>query len=63
MRRVDHAALQPLFVYEDHVKGEIGKLLCGNLAGRRSYTDITLFESLGVALEDLTAARALLDSE
>ena len=40
----------------DHIVGEIGELLLGNIEGRRSTEEITLFNSLGLAIEDLTAA-------
>ena len=44
-------------VGEDHIAGELGDLLLGLLPGRRSAEEITLFESLGLAVEDLAAAR------
>jgi len=40
----------------DHIQGEIGDLLLGRLAGRRAAAEITLFKSLGLAVEDLAAA-------
>jgi ornithine cyclodeaminase len=42
---------------EDHIRGEIGELVIGRVAGRLSPEDITLFESLGLTVEDLAAAR------
>ena len=44
----------------DIVRGEIGEVLLGRVAGRQSPTDITLFKSLGVAAEDLMLANLLL---
>lgn len=44
-------------VADDHILGEIGELLLGNIEGRRSDAEITLFESLGLAVEDLASAR------
>jgi alanine dehydrogenase len=41
---------------DEHIVGEIGELLAGRVAGRRSAAEITLFESLGLAVEDLAAA-------
>jgi ornithine cyclodeaminase len=41
---------------DDHIAGELGEILLGRVAGRRSADDITLFESLGIAVEDLAAA-------
>jgi len=40
----------------DHIRGEIGELLVGSAAGRTAPEEITLFESLGLAVEDLFAA-------
>ena len=40
----------------DHVRAEIGELLTGDASGRSSDQEITVFESLGLAVEDLAAA-------
>jgi ornithine cyclodeaminase/alanine dehydrogenase-like protein (mu-crystallin family) len=42
-----------------HLLGELGAVLAGTLAGRTSDDEITLFKSVGIALEDLTAAVAM----
>ncbi|WP_040950849.1 ornithine cyclodeaminase family protein [Gorillibacterium massiliense] len=44
---------------ESHIIGEIGELLAGHaaIAGRTSDSEITLFKSLGLAVEDLAAAQ------
>jgi len=42
-------------VGDDHVAGEIGEVLLGKVAGRTSPEEITIFESLGLAIEDLAA--------
>ena len=39
-----------------HIVGEIGDILLGTLEGRRTPEEITLFKSLGLAVEDLAAA-------
>ncbi|MEX2178878.1 MAG: ornithine cyclodeaminase family protein [Gemmatimonadaceae bacterium] len=44
----------------DHIVAEIGELLLGT-PGRRTEHEITLFKSLGIAIEDLAAARYLYD--
>ena len=44
---------------EDHIVGEIGELLNGDVQGRQAEEEVTLFKSLGCALEDLTAAAAV----
>jgi ornithine cyclodeaminase len=41
----------------DHIVAELGELLTGAARGRRSADEITLFKSLGLAVEDLAAAR------
>jgi ornithine cyclodeaminase/alanine dehydrogenase-like protein (mu-crystallin family) len=40
----------------EHIKGELGEVLNGKVAGRQSAGQITLFKSLGLAVEDLAAA-------
>jgi alanine dehydrogenase len=40
----------------DHVAGELGNVAAGRLAGRTSPAEITVFKSLGLAVEDLAAA-------
>jgi ornithine cyclodeaminase/alanine dehydrogenase-like protein (mu-crystallin family) len=42
---------------DDHIVGEIGEILIGKLAGRRSAEEITLFKSLGLAIEDVASAK------
>jgi ornithine cyclodeaminase/alanine dehydrogenase-like protein (mu-crystallin family) len=44
-------------VGDDHILGELGELVAGTLAGRRSASEITLFKSLGLAVEDVAALR------
>ena len=46
-------------VSDDHILGEIGEVLLGRIPGRRSADDITLFKSLGLAIEDVAAAHYL----
>jgi ornithine cyclodeaminase len=41
---------------EDHVRAELGEVLAGTRPGRRDDFEITLFRSLGLAVEDLAAA-------
>jgi len=40
----------------DHVRAELGDVLAGTADGRRGEREITVFESLGLAIEDLAAA-------
>jgi len=46
---------------DDHIQGEIGEILLGDVAGRRDASEITLFKSLGLAVEDLAAAHHVLE--
>ena len=39
-----------------HIAGELGELAAGTVAGRRSPGEVTLFKSLGMAVEDVAAA-------
>lgn len=45
----------------EHIVGEIGELLTGQVAGRRDANEITLFKSLGLAIEDLAASAYVYD--
>lgn len=52
--------VQPLtdgVITRDAIVGDLGALLRGEIIGRREAADITLFKSVGHALEDLAAAR------
>jgi len=40
-----------------HIKGDLADLVSGNILGRESESDITLFKSCGLAIEDLVTAR------
>ena len=43
----------------DHIRAELGEVLTGLKAGRKSPDEITLFKSLGLAVEDLASANYL----
>ena len=43
-------------INDAHVLGEIGDILLAKIKGRVSKEDITLFKSLGLAVEDVAAA-------
>lgn len=49
-------ALQDGSISQDHILGEVGQVILGDLAGRTSEADITIFKSLGQASEDLIVA-------
>jgi len=44
----------------EHIRGEIGELLIGAVEGRRSDSELTVFKSLGLGVEDLSAAELVL---
>ncbi|NGN66181.1 ornithine cyclodeaminase family protein [Streptomyces sp. A7024] len=46
---------------EDDFRRELGDVLSGRAEGRTSAADLTLFNSVGVGLQDLAAARLLID--
>jgi ornithine cyclodeaminase len=46
-------------ITDGHILGEIGELVLGTVPGRRSSEEITLFKSLGLAVEDLAVAHYL----
>jgi len=52
-------ALREGAIGEDHIRAELGELLLGLAAGRRSDEELTLFKSLGLAVEDLFAVAHL----
>jgi ornithine cyclodeaminase/alanine dehydrogenase-like protein (mu-crystallin family) len=41
---------------DSHVRGEIGELVLGRVPGRNANGDVTIFKSLGMAVEDVVAA-------
>jgi ornithine cyclodeaminase/alanine dehydrogenase-like protein (mu-crystallin family) len=47
----DEGAIGP-----EHIRAELGEVLAGMAPGRGSDDEITVFESLGIAIEDLAAA-------
>ena len=47
-----NVALREGLIAESDVTGEIGKVICGELDGRQSVDQITVFDSTGIALQD-----------
>lgn len=41
---------------ESHIIGELGDLVLGRMAGRTSAAEVTIFKSLGMAVEDVVSA-------
>lgn len=52
-------AVKEGLITEDSILGEVGELLTGAKQGRQTSEDITLFKSLGLAVEDLACAQYL----
>ena len=50
------AVTEGLIGGEEHIRAELGEVLAGTAAGRRDDGELTLFRSLGIAVEDLAAA-------
>lgn len=46
-------------VTDGHIQGELGEVLIGAVPGRRSSEEMTLFKSLGLAVEDVAAAHRI----
>ena len=44
----------------EHIRAELGEVLAGTAEGRRSPEELTVFKSLGLAVEDLACAQFLL---
>jgi ornithine cyclodeaminase/alanine dehydrogenase-like protein (mu-crystallin family) len=49
-------ALEAGAIGPEHIRGEIGEVLIGAVPGRTSPEELTVFRSLGLAVEDLAAA-------
>jgi ornithine cyclodeaminase/alanine dehydrogenase-like protein (mu-crystallin family) len=45
---------------ESHIRGELGELVLGQIAGRQSPDEITYFKSVGIAAQDAMAAQIAL---
>jgi ornithine cyclodeaminase len=53
--------LQQGLITEEHIHAEIGEVVAGLKPGRESDDEITYFKSVGVAVQDVAAARRVLD--
>ncbi|MGN1018810.1 MAG: ornithine cyclodeaminase family protein [Aristaeellaceae bacterium] len=59
MKRESGEYLTPLqegLITEEHIVGSIGEVLCGRKPGRQTDAEITLFDALGLAVEDVACA-------
>jgi ornithine cyclodeaminase len=46
----------------DHIYAELGEIAAGHKPGRATPEEITLFKSVGVAVQDVAAASAVLEA-
>jgi alanine dehydrogenase len=46
----------------EHIYAELGEIIAGDRSGRESSQEITLFKSVGVAVQDVAAAAAVLEA-
>ena len=49
-------AIRDKAISEDHIHAEIGDVLAGTKPGRSSATEITLYKSVGIAIQDVATA-------
>jgi len=56
-RAIDAGIIKP-----DHIHAELGELVAGDRPGRRDETQLTLYKSVGVAVQDAAAAALVLES-
>lgn len=54
--------LQERLIDRSHIIGELGELALGQIVGRDRDDDITFFKSVGVAVQDVSVARTILDA-
>jgi len=47
---------------DGHIRGELGELVLGRVPGRQTESEVTVFKSLGLAVEDVAAARLIYDN-
>jgi alanine dehydrogenase len=49
-------AIQEKSIGENHIHGEIGEVLAGTKPGRSGASEVTLYKSVGIAIQDVAAA-------
>jgi len=57
-----HWAIRDGLIGEEHIHAEIGELISGARPGRTSAEQITLYKSVGVAVQDAVAAHLVLEA-
>ena len=46
-------------VTEEHIAGTLGQLVLGEVSGRNNRSEVTVFKSVGLAIQDVAAAQAI----
>ncbi|MCT4607488.1 MAG: ornithine cyclodeaminase family protein [Marinisporobacter sp.] len=54
-------AIKKGVIQEGDILGEIGELILGNIKGRNAKEDITVYDTTGIALQDLMVSKLALD--
>lgn len=57
-----HRAIEAGAIKPDHVHAEVGELVSGDRPGRTDPTQLTLYKSVGVAVQDAAAAALVLEA-
>ena len=57
-----HRAIEAGVIKPDHVHAELGELVSGDRPGRTDETQLTLYKSVGVAVQDAAAAALVLET-
>lgn len=55
-------AIRDGLISQEHIHAEVGELVSGARAGRTSHEQITLYKSVGVAVQDAVAAQLVLNA-
>jgi ornithine cyclodeaminase/alanine dehydrogenase-like protein (mu-crystallin family) len=56
-----HLAVEAGIIKADHIHAELGELVAGDRPGRTDATQLTLYKSVGVAVQDAAAAALVLE--
>jgi alanine dehydrogenase len=57
-----HRAIEAGAIKPDHIQAEVGELVAGDRPGRTDETQLTLYKSVGVAVQDAAAAALVLET-
>ena len=48
-------------ITKDYIYGELGEIVCGKKRGRETDSEITVFKSVGLAIQDAATAKLVYD--